>query len=71
MARREIMLLVAFVSVIFVSRKYVSRIRLKNPDILAWQHVYGHGRLIDGAKDNRKNEYSFCKNIESRKIQVT
>ena len=62
------MLLVTFVLVILVTRKYVSRIRLKNPDILAWQHV---GRLIDGAKDNRKNEYSFCKNIESRKIQVT
>ena len=71
MARREIMLLVAFVSVILVTRKYVSRIRLKNPDILAWQHVQCHGRVIDGAKDNRKNEYSFCKNIESRKIQVT
>ena len=65
------MLLVTFVLVILVTRKYVSRIRLKNPDILAWQHVYGHGRLIDGAKYNRENEYSFCKNIESRKIQVT
>ena len=65
------MLLVAFVMVILVTHKYVSRIRLKNPDILAWQHVYGYGRLIDGAKDNRKLEYSFCKNIESRKIQVT
>ena len=69
--RNEVMLLVAFVLVFLVTRKYVSRIRLKTPDILAWQHVYGHGRLIDGAKDNRKNEYSFCKNIESRKIQVT
>ena len=65
------MLLVAFVLVILVTRKYISSIRLKTPDILAWQHVYGHGRLIDGAKDNRENEYSFCKNIESRKIQVT
>ena len=65
------MFLVAFVLVILVTRKYISRIRLKTPDILAWQHVYGHGRLIDGAKDNRENEYSFCKNIESRKIQVT
>ena len=65
------MFLVAFVLVILVSRKYVSRICLKTPDILAWQDVYGHGRLIDGAKDNRENEYSFCKNIESRKIQVT
>ena len=65
------MLLVAFVLVILITRKYISRIRLKTPDILAWQHVYGHGRLIDGAKDNRENEYSFCKNIESRKIQVT
>ena len=65
------MLLAAFVLVILVTRKYVSRICLKTPDILAWQHVYGHGRLIDGAKDNRENEYSFCKNIESRKIQVT
>ena len=65
------MFLVAFVFVILVTRKYVSRICLKTPDILAWQHVYGHGRLIDGVKDNRKNEYSFCKNIESRKIQVT
>ena len=67
----EIMLLVAFVLVILVTRKYISRIRLKTPDILAWQHVYGNGRLIDGAKHNRKNEYSFCENIESRKIQVT
>ena len=65
------MFLVAFVLVILVSRKYVSRICLKTPDILAWQDVYGHGRLIDGAKDNRKNEYSFCENSESRKIQVT
>ena len=65
------MLLVAFVLVFLVTRKYVSRIRLKTPDILAWQHVYGHGRLIDGAKDHRENEYSFCKNIDSRKIQVT
>ena len=65
------MLLVAFVLVIMVTRKYVSRICLKTPDILAWQHVYGHGRLSDGAKDNRENEYSFCKNIEGRKIQVT
>ena len=65
------MLLVAFVLIILVTRKYVSRIRLKNPDTLAWQHVYGHGRLIDGAKDNWENKYSFCKNIESRKIQVT
>ena len=65
------MLLVAFVLVFLVTRKYVSRIRLKTPDILAWQHVYGHGRLIDGAKDNRENKYTFCKNIESRKIQVT
>ena len=65
------MFLVAFVLVILVSRKYVSRICRKTPDILAWQDVYGHGRLIDGAKDNRENEYSFCKNIESRKIQVT
>ena len=71
MVRSEVMLLVAFVLVILVTRKYISRIRLKTPDILAWQHVYGHGRLIDGAKDNRENEYSFCKNIESRKIQVT
>ena len=65
------MLLAAFVLVILVTRKYVSRICLKTPDILAWQHVYGHGRLTDGAKDNRENEYSFCKNIESRKIQVS
>ena len=69
--RKEIMLLVAFVLVIMVTRKYVSRIGLKTPDILAWQHVYSHGRLIDGAKDHRENEYSFCKNIDSRKIQVT
>ena len=65
------MCLVAFVFVILVTRKYVSRICLKTPDISAWQHVYGHGRVIDGAKDNRENEYSFCKDIESRKIQVT
>ena len=71
--RSEILLLLLAVcfSAILVTRKYVSRTRFKNTDILAWQHEYSHGRIIEGVKDNCVTELSFCKNIESRKLQVT
>ena len=66
-----LLFLVACFIVILVTRKYISRIRLKTSSMLTWKHEYSDEQLIDAAKDNSKNEFSFCKNIETREIQVT
>ena len=66
-----VLLLVAYFVAFLVVRKYFSSFLYDTTDILAWQHEYSHGRVIDGAKDTWKQKFFFCKNIESRKIQAT
>ena len=66
-----VLLLVGYFVAFLVVRKYFSIFLYETTDILAWQHEYSHGRVIDGGKDKWKHKFSFCKNIESRKIQVT
>ena len=66
-----LLLLVAYFLVFLLVRKYVSSIFWENAGMLEWQNEYSHGRDNDGAKDTWKQKFSFCKNIEGRKIQVT
>ena len=66
-----VLLLVVYFLAFLLVRKYFSSFLYETTGILAWQNEYSHGRDIDGGKDKWKHKFSFCKNIESRKIQVT
>ena len=66
-----VLLLVVYFLAFLLVRKYFSSFLYETTGILAWQNEYSHGRDIDGGKDKWKHKFSFCKNIESKKIQVT